>query len=146
MVACLVRREAYVLAHIDAFWLIASVSLLGMILILLLRPPPPKPLIPSARKIMDADLADQARRPSASIPTKPVETSLFISWTMARTGGGVSHCGAMHGFLYQETSLAHNVISLFSGSIPGTRSCLRSRFFGHDQLSAPDNRISLGSV
>jgi DHA2 family multidrug resistance protein len=44
-----VRREAYVLAYIDAFWLIAWVSLLGILLILLLRPPPPNPLIPSPR-------------------------------------------------------------------------------------------------
>jgi hypothetical protein len=42
-----VRREAYVLAYIDAFWLIAWVSLLGILLILLLRPPPPNQLIPS---------------------------------------------------------------------------------------------------
>ncbi len=41
------RREAYVLAYIDAFWLIAWVSLLGILLILLLRPPPPNLLIPS---------------------------------------------------------------------------------------------------
>jgi DHA2 family multidrug resistance protein len=42
----LVRREAYVLAYIDAFWLVAWVSLLGMLLVLLLRPPPPNPLTP----------------------------------------------------------------------------------------------------
>ncbi len=47
VLANVVRREAYVLAYIDAFWLIAWVSLLGILLVLLLRPPPPNPLIPS---------------------------------------------------------------------------------------------------
>jgi MFS transporter, DHA2 family, multidrug resistance protein len=47
VLATIVRREAYVLAYIDAFWLIAWVSLLGILLVLLLRPPPPNPLIPS---------------------------------------------------------------------------------------------------
>jgi DHA2 family multidrug resistance protein len=47
VLANLVRREAYVLSYIDAFWLIAWVSLAGVLLILLLRPPPPNPLIPS---------------------------------------------------------------------------------------------------
>ena len=46
MLGNLVRREAYVLAYIDSFWLIAWVSLLGMLLVLLLRPPPPNPLTP----------------------------------------------------------------------------------------------------
>jgi DHA2 family multidrug resistance protein len=41
-----VRREAYVLAYIDAFWLIAWVSLLGILLVLLLRRPPPNPMTP----------------------------------------------------------------------------------------------------
>jgi MFS transporter, DHA2 family, multidrug resistance protein len=44
--ANLVRREAYVLAYIDSFWLIAWVSLFGVLLVLLLRPPPPNPLTP----------------------------------------------------------------------------------------------------
>src|ERR1700730_12973846 len=47
VLADFVSREAYVLAYIDAFWLIAWVSLLGILLILLLRPAPPKLLIPS---------------------------------------------------------------------------------------------------
>jgi len=47
MLAEIVRREAYVLAYIDAFWLIAWISLLGILLVLLLRPPPPNPIIPS---------------------------------------------------------------------------------------------------
>jgi DHA2 family multidrug resistance protein len=47
MLASIMRREAYVLADIDAFWLIAWVSLLGILLVLLLHPPPPNPLIPS---------------------------------------------------------------------------------------------------
>jgi DHA2 family multidrug resistance protein len=47
VLASIVRREAYVLAYIDAFWLIAWVSLLGILLALLLRAPPPNPLIPS---------------------------------------------------------------------------------------------------
>jgi DHA2 family multidrug resistance protein len=44
--AGMVRREAYVLAYIDAFWLIAWVSLLGILLVLLLRTPPRNPLTP----------------------------------------------------------------------------------------------------
>jgi DHA2 family multidrug resistance protein len=47
VLASFVRREAYVLAYIDAFWLIAWGLLLAVLLILLLRPPPPNPLIPS---------------------------------------------------------------------------------------------------
>ena len=47
LLAGFVRREAYVLAYIDTFWLIAWVSGLAILLILLLRPPPPNPLIPS---------------------------------------------------------------------------------------------------
>ena len=47
--ANLVRREAYVLAYIDTFWLIAWVSLFGMLLALLLRRPPPNPLTPPRR-------------------------------------------------------------------------------------------------
>jgi MFS transporter, DHA2 family, multidrug resistance protein len=50
VLANLVRREAYVLAYIDAFWLVAWVSLLGILLILLLQPPPPNPLIPSGER------------------------------------------------------------------------------------------------
>lgn len=46
LLARLVQREAYVLAYIDAFWLIAWVSLAGILLVLLLRPPPPNPLTP----------------------------------------------------------------------------------------------------
>ena len=47
VLASIVRREAYVLAYIDAFWLIAWVSLLCILIVLLLRPPPPNPLISS---------------------------------------------------------------------------------------------------
>ena len=46
VLASLVRREAYVLAYIDAFWLVAWVSLLGILLVLLLRQPPPNPMTP----------------------------------------------------------------------------------------------------
>ena len=46
MLGNLVRREAYVLAYIDAFWLIAWVSLIGILLVLGLRKPPPNPLTP----------------------------------------------------------------------------------------------------
>lgn len=42
----LLQREAYVLAYIDAFWVIAWVSFAGILLILLLRLPPPNPLTP----------------------------------------------------------------------------------------------------
>jgi MFS transporter, DHA2 family, multidrug resistance protein len=41
-----VQREAYVLSYIDAFWLIAWVSLAGILLVLLLQRPPPNPLTP----------------------------------------------------------------------------------------------------
>jgi len=46
LLAAQVQREAYVLSYIDAFWLIAWVSLAGILLILLLRRPPPNPLTP----------------------------------------------------------------------------------------------------
>jgi DHA2 family multidrug resistance protein len=46
VLAKLVQREAYVLAYIDAFWLIAWASLAGLLLILVLRQPPPNPLTP----------------------------------------------------------------------------------------------------
>ncbi|HEX7968211.1 MAG TPA: MFS transporter [Stellaceae bacterium] len=44
--AGLVRREAYVLADIDAFWLITWVAVAGILLVLLLRRPPSNPLTP----------------------------------------------------------------------------------------------------
>ena len=44
--ANLVRREAYVLAYIDAFWLIAWTSVLAILLVALLQRPPPNPLTP----------------------------------------------------------------------------------------------------
>ncbi|MBV9825657.1 MAG: MFS transporter [Alphaproteobacteria bacterium] len=46
VLATLVQRESYVLAYIDAFWLVAWVSLLGILLVLFLRRPPPNPLTP----------------------------------------------------------------------------------------------------
>ena len=46
VLANLVRREAFVLAYIDAFWLIAWVTAAGILLVLLLRRPPPNPLTP----------------------------------------------------------------------------------------------------
>ena len=46
VLASLVQREAYVLAYIDAFWLIAWVSLLGILIVFWLRSPPPNPLTP----------------------------------------------------------------------------------------------------
>jgi DHA2 family multidrug resistance protein len=45
-VGSLIRREAYVLAYIDALWIIAWVMPAGIVLLLLLRPPPPNPLTP----------------------------------------------------------------------------------------------------
>jgi DHA2 family multidrug resistance protein len=42
----LIRREAYVLAYIDGFWIIAWVMAAGIVLLLLLRIPPPNPLTP----------------------------------------------------------------------------------------------------
>jgi DHA2 family multidrug resistance protein len=42
----LVRREAYVLAYIDAFWIVAWVLTAGLVLLLFLNPPPPNHLTP----------------------------------------------------------------------------------------------------
>lgn len=42
----LVRREAYVLAYIDAFWIVAWILTIGLLLVLFLRPPPPNHLTP----------------------------------------------------------------------------------------------------
>ncbi|MBV9829442.1 MAG: MFS transporter [Alphaproteobacteria bacterium] len=47
--AGLVRREAYVLAYIDTFWLIAAVALAGTLLVLLLPRAPVNPLTPPRR-------------------------------------------------------------------------------------------------
>jgi MFS transporter, DHA2 family, multidrug resistance protein len=41
-----IRREAYVLGYIDGFWIIAWVMTAGILLLLLLRQPPPNPLTP----------------------------------------------------------------------------------------------------
>ena len=46
ILANLVQREAYVLSYIDAFWLIAWISLIAILLVALLRPPKPNPLTP----------------------------------------------------------------------------------------------------
>lgn len=46
LLAKLVQREAYVLAYIDAFWLVAWASLAGILIVLFLRRPPPNPLTP----------------------------------------------------------------------------------------------------
>jgi hypothetical protein len=54
-----VQREAYVLAYIDAFWLIAWVSLSGLLLILLLRPPAAQPADAAAH--LDRRLQEQER-------------------------------------------------------------------------------------
>jgi len=42
----LVRREAYVLAYIDAFWIVAWVLTASLVLLVLLKPPPPNHLTP----------------------------------------------------------------------------------------------------
>ena len=42
----LVQREAYVLAYIDGFWLIAWVLVAAPLLVLILRRPPPNPMTP----------------------------------------------------------------------------------------------------
>jgi len=44
--AALIRRESFVSAYIDAYWLIAWVLTAGLVLVLLLKPPPPNPLTP----------------------------------------------------------------------------------------------------
>ena len=41
-----VQREAYVLAYIDGFWIVAWVLALAPLLVLLLRRPPPNPMTP----------------------------------------------------------------------------------------------------
>lgn len=46
LLAAQVQREAYVLSYISSFWLIAWVSLAGIMLVLFLRRPPPNPLTP----------------------------------------------------------------------------------------------------
>jgi DHA2 family multidrug resistance protein len=46
VLAGLVQREAYVLAYIDSFWLIAWASLCGILLLIVLRAPPPNPMTP----------------------------------------------------------------------------------------------------
>jgi DHA2 family multidrug resistance protein len=45
-IATLLQHEAYVLAFIDGFWIIAWVLAAALPLILVLRPPPPNPLTP----------------------------------------------------------------------------------------------------
>jgi MFS transporter, DHA2 family, multidrug resistance protein len=45
-IANLIRRESFVLAYIDGFWIIAWVLAAGIALLLLLRPPPANPLTP----------------------------------------------------------------------------------------------------
>jgi DHA2 family multidrug resistance protein len=50
-IGVLTQKEAYVLAYIDAFWIVAWVLALSLLLILVLRPPPPNPLTPP-RKIV----------------------------------------------------------------------------------------------
>ncbi len=42
----LVRREAYVLAYIDAFWIVAWILTASLLLLLFLRRPPPNHLTP----------------------------------------------------------------------------------------------------
>jgi len=46
LLAVAVQRESYVLAYIDAFWLVAWASLAGLLVIVFLRRPPPNPLTP----------------------------------------------------------------------------------------------------
>lgn len=45
-IGSLIRREAYVQAYTDAFWLVAWVLTVSLPLLLLLKPPPPNPLTP----------------------------------------------------------------------------------------------------
>jgi DHA2 family multidrug resistance protein len=42
----LVRREAYVLAYIDAFWIVSWVLTASLLLLVFLRTPPPNHLTP----------------------------------------------------------------------------------------------------
>jgi DHA2 family multidrug resistance protein len=50
-IAGLVQREAYVLAYIDGFWVVAWVLAAGLLLVLLLRSPPPNPMTPPRIKV-----------------------------------------------------------------------------------------------
>ena len=52
LLANLVRREAYVLAYIDAFWLIAWISLLGVLLVLRTAPAAAKPADPDPQRVV----------------------------------------------------------------------------------------------
>jgi DHA2 family multidrug resistance protein len=45
-IASLVRREAFVLAYMDAFWVVAWVLTAALVLLLFLKRPPPNPLTP----------------------------------------------------------------------------------------------------
>jgi DHA2 family multidrug resistance protein len=45
-IGSLVRREAYVLAYIDAMWIISWVVVASLVFVLLLKSPPPNPLTP----------------------------------------------------------------------------------------------------
>lgn len=54
LLADFVQREAYVLAYIDAFWLIAWVSLAGVLLVIFLSRPPPNSLTPPRVPLEDA--------------------------------------------------------------------------------------------
>ncbi len=49
MLASIVRREAYVLAYIDAFWIVSWILTAGLLLLLFLQRPPPNPLTPPRR-------------------------------------------------------------------------------------------------
>ena len=51
MLDSLVRREAYVLAYIDAFWIVSWILTAGLLLLLFLRRPPPNPLTPPRRLV-----------------------------------------------------------------------------------------------
>ena len=42
----LVWREAYVLAYVDAMWIISWVLVASLAVVLVLKPPPPNPLTP----------------------------------------------------------------------------------------------------
>ena len=50
VLASIVRREAYVLAYIDAFWIVAWVLMASLLLLVFLKPPPPNHLTPPRLK------------------------------------------------------------------------------------------------
>ncbi len=64
--AALVQREANALAYIDGFWLTFWAAVVGLVLVSLLKAPPPGPLTPAQRRSRKDPLTDtQLRAPTS---------------------------------------------------------------------------------